>query len=62
MTQFYVDRGGTFTDIVTVSQDPALTQHCQRDPRCSVFTVVTGETALTFRLSGLKQCNPLKFD
>ena len=50
MTQFYVDRGGTFTDIVAVTQEATLTHCCRQDPCFSVFTVATGETVILHKL------------
>jgi len=50
MTQFYVDRGGTFTDIVAVTNDPRLVGQCQGDRRFSVFSVPTGERVILYKL------------
>ena len=59
MTQFYVDRGGTFTDIVAITQDDTLTQRCPLDPRFSVFRVPSGETVILYKL--LSE-NPEQYD
>ncbi|MFM1842832.1 MAG: hypothetical protein RLZZ490_1569, partial [Cyanobacteriota bacterium] len=59
MTQFYVDRGGTFTDIVAITRDDTLTQRCPLDPRFSVFRVPSGETVILYKL--LSE-NPEQYD
>ncbi len=50
MLQVFVDRGGTFTDLVAVTQDPTLVARCSQDPRFSVFPVPTGETVILYKL------------
>ncbi len=50
MTQFFVDRGGTFTDVVAVTADRQLAQRCQADHRFGVFSVPTGETVILYKL------------
>ena len=37
MTHFFVDRGGTFTDVVAVTQDPRVKRHCLEKPGFTVF-------------------------
>lgn len=59
MTQFYVDRGGTFTDIVAITQDPNLSTRWDGDRRFSVFHVPSGETVILFKL--LSE-NPEQYD
>lgn len=50
MTNFFVDRGGTFTDIVAITKDAKLAQRCAKDRRFSVFTLPTKETVILFKL------------
>ncbi|MFN9172970.1 MAG: hydantoinase B/oxoprolinase family protein [Synechocystis sp.] len=59
MTQFYVDRGGTFTDIVAVTQDQTVVRQCGGDRRFSVFSVASGETVILYKL--LSE-NPEQYD
>ncbi len=59
MTQFYVDRGGTFTDIVAVTQDQALARRWVGDRRFTVFSVASGETVILYKL--LSE-NPEQYD
>ena len=59
MTQFYVDRGGTFTDIVAVTQEPTLANRWGGDRRFSVFSVASGETVILYKL--LSE-NPEQYD
>lgn len=37
MTYFFVDRGGTFTDVVAVTSDPQVKQRCLENPGFTVF-------------------------
>ncbi|MBE9196159.1 hydantoinase B/oxoprolinase family protein, partial [Synechocystis sp. LEGE 06083] len=50
MTKFFVDRGGTFTDIVAITKDEKLAQQCAQDGRFSVFALPTKETVILFKL------------
>ncbi|QUS59718.1 hydantoinase B/oxoprolinase family protein [Synechocystis sp. PCC 7338] len=50
MTKFFVDRGGTFTDIVAITKDEKLAQQCVKDRRFSVFALPTKETVILFKL------------
>lgn len=50
MTKFFVDRGGTFTDIVAITKDTKLAQHSAKDRRFSVFILPTKETVILFKL------------
>ena len=50
MTRFFVDRGGTFTDIVAITKEEKLAQHCAKDGRFSLFTLPTKETVILFKL------------
>ena len=59
MTQFYVDRGGTFTDIVAITQDANLSTRWDGDRRFSVFHVPSGETVILYKL--LSE-NPEQYD
>ncbi|AIE73503.1 MULTISPECIES: hydantoinase B/oxoprolinase family protein [unclassified Synechocystis] len=50
MTKFFVDRGGTFTDIVAITKDKKLAQRCTEDGRFSVFALPSTETVILFKL------------
>ena len=50
MTEFYIDRGGTFTDIVAITQAAGVADHCNGDRRFSCFSLPQGRTVILYKL------------
>ncbi|BFM41029.1 hydantoinase B/oxoprolinase family protein [Synechocystis sp. LKSZ1] len=50
MTKFYVDRGGTFTDIVAITQNLVVAKRCREDRRFSCFPLPQGQTVILYKL------------
>ncbi|MFZ9739481.1 MAG: hydantoinase/oxoprolinase family protein, partial [Prochlorotrichaceae cyanobacterium] len=50
MTHFFVDRGGTFTDLVALTSDPQVVQRCEADAQFTVFRLVSGKTVILHKL------------
>ncbi|MGA1133978.1 MAG: hydantoinase/oxoprolinase N-terminal domain-containing protein, partial [Prochlorotrichaceae cyanobacterium] len=50
MTHFFVDRGGTFTDLVALTSDSQVVQRCEADAQFTVFRLSSGKTVILHKL------------
>ncbi|MEB3174718.1 MAG: hydantoinase/oxoprolinase family protein, partial [Cyanobacteriota bacterium] len=50
MTQFFIDRGGTFTDIAALVADPQLLAQCAENSRFTVFNLPNGAGMVLHKL------------
>ncbi|MFN5513738.1 MAG: hydantoinase B/oxoprolinase family protein, partial [Cyanobacteriota bacterium] len=50
MTQFFIDRGGTFTDIAALVADPQLLAQCAQNSRFTVFNLPNGAGMVLHKL------------